>query len=632
MIPKLIFFKICPPIIIFISILVGLLYIGPPLVVQKKFNDSDHEFVLAQYKTYRDSLHAYLPRAREIYDGHFPPGELYGSEQKPTIQNLLPSALFALFIFLFKGNMGAAYLGAQFLFSGVIFLLFYLLGHVMFKSKIWSIFFSLVATLTPIALKLPFYKWRGIAEFQAFFINNFFPLTRTQFDQLYLARIDEPLLTYPFYLSAILVFFIFWKKPSFISAALSGILSGLLFYTYFHHWVYWISVLLILFLYVVWFRKEDKNKFKLYLILFSFLAVTVIPYFWQYFSFNKLATADDFILRSGVAFGRDIGIVRTNLADYAVYFLLALSVFFLYRKNNRNKCVLMLGLIAGMFFVWNVQLFVGYVPVPHFFRRSISPIIFLIVFNIFYDLFIKLEIRFEKLKRISAVILLTLSLFVVSKKITNIFFINYGIQQHIADYYKFPDNVVYSWNWINSNLQHENRVVSDSTMTSFYINTYTSLKPFLPTAFITLLSTKDIENRYLMSHKVFGVSGSILKQRLEGKFQLNCVSYKCPPDKGSNLNDSFGNLYGNYFPSSYGTFGSFVSNSKKDFISKKKDEKIEELVDIYGKIDMKWDDIDADYVYAGPLENDISSINFMLDKKLKIVYKDPQVSIYKILK
>ncbi|MDP3764315.1 MAG: hypothetical protein Q8Q95_01710 [bacterium] len=614
------------------ALLVGALYIGPPLFVKKHFEKSDNVFVLAQYKTYRDSLQAYLPRAREIYDGHFPPSELYGSPGAPTIQNLIPSTLFSVFIFLFKGNIDLAYLGAQFVFSGIIFTLFYVLGQIIFRSRVWSWFFSLTAVLSPIVLKLPFYKWQGFSEFQAFFINNFLPFVRTQFDQLYLARVDEPLLTYPFYLAAIISFFIFWTRPTLKFALFSGFFAGLMFYTYFHHWVYWLVVLLVLFLYAL--VARDRNRIKSYLVLFSALAVTTIPYFWMYNNFRSLDTYQDFILRAGVVFGHSLGVARDNIADYFVYLLLVLVVYFVYRHHDRNKFVLFLGLIGGMMLVWNIQMVVGYLPVPHFFRRSISPIIFIIVFAVLHDLSSRVTLKRLRLKKVFLTGLVVLSLFIVAKKIINIVLINYSLQEHIVDYYKFPSEVAVSWKWVNHNLSPESVIVSPSTLTSFYLNTHTFSRPFLPTAFITLLSVKEMEDRYLLSHKLFGVRPEVLEQRLAGKLDPQCEAYDCFPDKDSNLNDSFGNLYGGYFSSRYNTFNSiYSSNSDQDFVTKKRQEKIIELSGRYKTMRRDWSEIGTGYVYVGPLEEQITgNNNFITDRGLKIVYKDPQVSMYKILK
>lgn len=615
-----------------VAVLVGFLYVGPPLMVWDSFKDAGNEFVLAQYKTYRDSLQAYLPRAREIYDGHFPPAELYGPQSSlPTIQNPLPSLFLAGFLYLFSGNLNWAYLGAQFFFSGVIFTLFYLLGLVLWKSRLRAMFFGLVGVLTPIPLKLPFYKWEGLAEFRAFFINNFIPFVKTQFDQLYLARVDEPLLTYPIYLLAIIAFFIFWQKPSLRSAIFSAIPAGLLFYTYFHHWVYWISAVGIIFILSLIFNRDNKVLIKNFLIFWGSLVVITIPYFATYFLFNTLPAAQDFILRAGVTYGRGVGIGSENIPDLLVYLSLAVLTYLFYWKSNRQKAILFFGLILAMFAVWNVQLVIGYVPVPHFFRRSISPIIFIILFDFLYELFSRIKSgERSKWKQIGSAGLILLSLMVVMKKIVNVFEIRKGIQPHLVEYYTFPNDVAESWRWINDNLEYEPKIISPSTMTSFYLASYTSARPFMPTAFTTLLSNFEIEDRYLASHKLFGVLETTLRQRLNGEIPPGCTGYECFPDKGSNLNDSFWNIYGNYFASRYGEYKNFISKKSQDVVKEKRSEKIGELADRYGKLKVDWQEIDGDYIYYGPLEKQIAVIDFSKNKNLTLVYKNLTVEIYKI--
>src|SRR3989344_8137023 len=165
--------------VVLVGILVGLFYIGPPIMIWEHFSAAGDEFVLAQFKTARDSLYTYLPRAREIYDGHFPPSELYAAAESPSIRNPLPSAIFAGFIFLAGGDINLAYLGAQFVFSAIIFALFYVLGLLLFsKSRLWSLLFAFLATLTPIALVLPF-QHSGLGEFINIIFKNFIPLVKT---------------------------------------------------------------------------------------------------------------------------------------------------------------------------------------------------------------------------------------------------------------------------------------------------------------------------------------------------------------------------------------------------------------------------------------------------------------------
>ena len=174
-------------------------------------------------------------------------------------------------------------------------------------------------------------------------------------------------------------------------------------------------------------------------------------------------------------------------------------------------------------------------------------------------------------------------------------------------------------------------MVSPSTLTSFYLNTHTSMRPFLPTAFITLLSVPEMEDRYLKSHRLFKVKAEILKLRLTGQLDPQCEGYDCFPDRDSNLNDSLGNLLGNYFASRFGSFKVFESRSGQSQVYPNRVEKIAQMVEHYLQIEPDWGQVGGGYVYQGPLEKELSSIDFTGRNNLKLVYQNSQVRIYKIL-
>ena len=134
------------------AILVGLLYLAPPLIIAHHLNLAGQPLVL-NYNAHRDELF-YMSRAREIYDGHWPPSDPHFNEPTPTVLNSLPSLIMASFIAVFRGNATSAYLAAVFAFSAILFLLFYWLGKIIFGSFGWAIFFAYVGILTPIALRI----------------------------------------------------------------------------------------------------------------------------------------------------------------------------------------------------------------------------------------------------------------------------------------------------------------------------------------------------------------------------------------------------------------------------------------------------------------------------------------------
>lgn len=134
------------------SLITGLLYILPPLIISKHLGAVDQVFVL-NYNIHRDEL-IYMSRAREIYDGHWPPADPHFSQKTPTVLNPVPSFIMASAIRLFQGNPNQAYLAMIFIIPAILFLLFFWLGRYLFNDFRWAMFFAYVGVLTPIALRI----------------------------------------------------------------------------------------------------------------------------------------------------------------------------------------------------------------------------------------------------------------------------------------------------------------------------------------------------------------------------------------------------------------------------------------------------------------------------------------------
>ncbi|MDP1719257.1 MAG: hypothetical protein Q8L24_02425 [bacterium] len=617
-----------PVVLAVLALVVGLLYIAPPLALRKHFVENGQRFVLAQFKTYRNSLYHYLPRAREIYDGHFPPSDLAaGQQDSPTINNLLPSSIFAALLKIFNGSTNRAYLAAQLIFSALIFLAFALISWLLTRSKIWASFFGLVGVLTPIPLKLPFYNWHGASEFSSFFLNNFIPLARTQFDKLYYSLIDNPLLTTPFLLAAITASYYFWIKPSKKTAVLAAFASALLFYVYFHFWVYWVIVIGLLSIYVLAVKAERQHKLKLFILFWCILIVLAMPYLINYWRFSPLPNAEDFTFRLGVAHGRSLA--TQVWPDYLVYIGLIALTYWLYRKTDRPKMMFMIAAMAAFFIAWNVQLVIGYVPVPHTWYKVAGPIIYIVLGVLIFELISKFAKK-EHWKKLLAGTLIVLSAFVVIKKIDNARSIYARPQQFLTNYYKFDNGIAKSWDWINENLPPEPRVITPSAVNVLYLTTYTSARPYMPTGFASMLPMAELEKRLLETHKLFGISQKDLENRLNGTFPRSCSGFDCFPDEGSNQNDIIGHIYANYLTSKYGNFQDFLGDSEGSLVPTARAERTEKLLEQYKDIKVSWKDVTADYVYYGPWERQIGSADLSSDPNLKLVYNSEGVRIYKV--
>ena len=246
-------------ILVFIlAVTVGGLYAAPQWLIRQAVLEQELPFVLSQFVYLHDGGDAYFQLAREVVDGRFPPYDIFFDGTKPNVSTPLPALLLAGILFIFK-DINLAYIATNFLFSAVLFLLFLLLGWVAFNgNKIWSVFMGLVGTLTPIAIHLP-YAFFSADNFANIVLKNFYPGVKTLLPVLFLARVNYPLITHLIYLPAIIVFFTFWHKPRFLTAVAAGLFSGLLSYTYFHKWVYWVIVIGLSFLYVLLFNRRNRR-------------------------------------------------------------------------------------------------------------------------------------------------------------------------------------------------------------------------------------------------------------------------------------------------------------------------------------------------------------------------------------
>jgi len=601
---------------------VGLAYSLPPILIARSLHNSGQPFLLAQFGTYKDEMTVYLPRAREIYDGHWPPQDLYFNEERPSALNPLPPTLFAPFLFLFQGNVNRAYVAAQFVFAAVIFLLFYAAGWGLSRSRLWSILIGLLATLTPLATL--FYQWvasyeknwSGIVSLSAVIVKQFVPVVNTEIHKLFLARIDDPLLTYPIYISAIALLFWFWRQPSFKKGIALGIFSGLLFYTYFHYWVYWMMVLgfLTIFLFVK--RKQRLEYWKPWWAMLAVLALVAMPFAINYFQVATAPGGNDYTYRFGIAEGRSLSVIWQFRHQYPIYALAGLLAFLIYRKKDQWRLALLLALTAAMFAGGNLQLVTGFMPAPGQISKAIAPMLFLLAMLFLYEGWSAAAERWPKLKTAMLVTVFCLIALVGLKKIVNVMVLRTPSAETAAAY-TFPEDIIVSWRWINGHVEGEPAVVSPSLMTSLYLSTYTASRPFLATGFASVMPMKDLEERFLIANKLFGVGSDTLRKRLVGD-QLSCAP-PCVKDSEINLNKTPRFLYVNYFGKRNPILeGQPITEAYLD-----------KLLERYAALDVRWQAVGADYVYYGPLEKEFG-IAAPRDKALEAIYQNKTVTIYKI--
>ncbi|MEK7640491.1 MAG: hypothetical protein AAB389_00645 [Patescibacteria group bacterium] len=594
---------------IFISILaifVGLLYVAPQLLIRRKLIADGKPFVLSQFFYTSDEAHNYLQRNREVYDGGFPPKDLFFDGDRPNIFPILPAIIFTPYIWFFS-DLNLAYLALSFDLSALMFLAFFGLGWVISEKKyLWSIFLGLFGALTPAAIHMP-RAFLSPANFSNIVVKNFYPGISTLLDRLFLNRMDDPLITFLIYIPAITLLIAFWKNPSRNLAIAAGLVSGLLFYVYFHYWVYWAIVLGLILAYLFLRRRMDPSRWKLFLILFGIFILMSAPYWINYLRFSSLPGADEYAQRIGIETGRFLRI-ENAWPDYLAYLALAAAIYLVWwRRGNRNLAILGWIFIAAVFIAWNVNIVTGFVPQPGHWRKAVSPVYFALALMLIYEFFRKIETKK------AAIILLGLSLLLVAKKVVNVLHFVNPPEQYLRTYTQ-PRDLVDSWSWINENLPKEASVAGLSFQTSIKLSAFTSLRPFLPWSGITPATNLEIEERYLATNKAFGVSAAAFEARLR-----------------KNIDDDHLNLYTKLF-----------SDRGIETIP---DEKISDLVRRYQLLAstplvgeptsdvgfVSFSSLGVDYVYYGPEDQKIYRVDLSGDKNLELVYQNGGVEIYRTL-
>ncbi len=580
-------------IIIGLGLLVGALYVAPQLLIRRKLVNEGKPFVLSQFFYTSDEAHNYLQRDREVYDGGFPAKDLFFDGDRPNVFPILPAIIFTPYIWFFN-NLNLAYLALSFDLSALIFLAFFGLGWVISgRNYLWSLFVGLFGALTPVAIHMP-RAFLSPANFTNIVVKNFYPGISTLLDRLFLNRIDDPLITFLIYIPAIALLIAFWKNPSRNLAVATGLVSGLLFYVYFHYWVYWAIVLGLILIYAFLRRKTDPQRWRWFLSLFGIFILMSAPYWINYFRFSGLPGANEYAQRIGIETGRFLR-VENVWPDYLAYLGLAAAIYLIWwRRGNRNLAVLGWIFISAIFVAWNVNLVTGFVPQPGHWRKAISPVYFALVLMLAYEFFRKIETKK------AALLLLALSALLGAKKVVNVLYFINPPEQYLKTYTQ-PKVLVDSWIWINENLPKEAKVAGLSFQSSIKLSAFTSLRPFLPWSGITPATNLEIEERYLATNKAFGVAAVAFENRIR-----------------KNLDDDHINLYNKY----YRDLG----------METIPDEKIIDLVNHYKSLAVSFLDLGVDYVYYGPEDQKIYSANLSADKNLELVYNQDSVQIYKVIR
>ncbi|MFY9462920.1 MAG: hypothetical protein WAP52_01905 [Candidatus Sungiibacteriota bacterium] len=627
-----------PVWVLAMALLAGLLYALPPLLIKRAVEQQGRFFVLPNLNHLSDDALYYLPRAREIYQGHFP-SEMHFSEYKDTawfVYPPLPQIVIAGFMALARGDVSSAVIGLIFIFGIINFLCFYTAGRVLLGSRLWAVAIATAALFTHVALRIPamFYQ-RGVA---VDIIANILPHLRVPMGELSLVRIDDPLLTMPLYLISFLLLYRFSAQPTTKRATALGITLGALSYVYLYYWVAIFAIAGILFLFEAFraYRRGSYEGLKPWAIFYSVFMILFIPQIINFFLFRSLPGGMDYIARKGIESGRAIR--RSVYPDYFFYALAGAAAFFLSRKKTPKEATpfrFIIAALLGMVLLWNVQILTGFNMEPFHWWKAFAPLLFLLIGIIIKAAYDRISHR-PRIRHAAQAALIVLILSMFAKKTLNAAAFLHPPEETVRSY-SVPRSIAASWEWINGSVPPDSAIISNSFVSSNQISIFTHADPWMAASLNSLAPTAAMERRFVEAHKIFGASPDEMLTRLAGPPFV--VPRDICPDPCTRDRDrfrdrfelmfefySFGLLYGAMFSPAL-TFDAITKPADGSIPQ----EALARLREQYGSYQFRPEQFPVHtYVYVGPWERLLSKKAGDAFAGAAPVFANEDVRIYRI--
>ena len=609
--------------VVLLGLVIGLLHLTPNLLLKRAIEADGGTYLLVQITHHGDTLIYYLSRAREVADGFWPSSDLHIPEYKsgPYIVAPIPQLLLGSLIRA-AGDVQTAYLAALFIFPAILFWAFYILGRFALPGgRLGASLFALIGIFTPIALNLP----RAFYGFQLFadtFAKNFLPVVRTPLTQLFLARVEDPLLTLPFHLIALALVWRFWNGPSTRRALFLALAWGALLYTYYIYFAF-VSVL-IGFLFLWHLLRARGREIRPWLILFGAVLAIAVPFVMNSLEFRALPQQPELLLRSGIELGRAF---RTSVWDqYLAYALTGLIVWALFRKQDAKFMAFALASLVTLAALWNIQLVLGFNLPPDHWTKASGPALFLILSVALAEVLRMITARLDlpSVRKTLAALAILLMALLVAKKVTNaLVFVN--PPEDFRREYSFPSGVADSWRWIQENIPPESVVLTNSYVSTIYLVSYTSVNPYLAFSENTIAGDDELAERFLTMHRLFGVSPERLVEYLAYRKRTADVCAGCAAHTAFNLSKAPRYLFGHTFdPQS--RFDALTKDSSYAIAPGR----LKAMLSRYGTLRPRWEDFPGAYVYHGPWERELSTVNLKNNSSLQLIYDAGGVEMYRV--
>jgi hypothetical protein len=475
-------------LIILIAILVGLVYVFPHLIY---LNTTEHYNPLAFFPgSAAGDESLYAAGVMEVLEGNIFPSDLAVYEHKggPSFYGPLPFIVMAGVVKI-VGSMRNTLIFSDFIFSALVFVLFYYLSNIFLKNKHLSLVASLVMIffyrlfIPPASLSLSG-LWNHLS-FNLIFKGGA-PV------HLWFARFVHPQVSTIFFFLTIICVYWALKKNKLPYYLLAGVLFALNFYSYFFFWTYLLVFLGLLLIFLIY--KKAKSRIKGISITLGTGLLLAIPYFVNLFTIRSF----DLSSRSGIELGRFIETI-----SFVYLFIFVLFFVFLRKKQFSFYFLSLLFLPAVI--VLNIQLLLGFtVQNNHWNSRVIVPILIILLFYVFQEVFYKLKYKYKWtnpskiLKKYFIVFIIVIFLLAVNLQVQEV--------NSLKTNFNFSGDEYELVKWIGDNVISEEVILTSSLTWNLWIPAYTSANVYFPYAASTLSSNEEITERFIFTFNLLNKS------------------------------------------------------------------------------------------------------------------------------
>ncbi|GEM_PF-5595757 len=583
---------------VLLSIIIGLVFLLPHVIIPILQEEAYYPLVVKGVDARSVDEALYAQYVKEVEEGHLiPRSNVYEWKDKLILSHAgapFPALILGGLTFL-TGSVSRTYILSYALFTFLGALLIYALAFNLTKDKVMSL----------VSIPLLYFSPTYILKFFSDKIVQ--PIS-------YFSRFYPVLFDFPILATTFLLLFYLIKKQKWRYAIFSGILGGLLFYTYFYYWTFYVVFIISLFIFYL-IKKEWSIVKKLFV---SGIISVVIGAIFFLNSLETISNKEELLTRLAIDVGRYVNWKITFLAVALIIIIYGIGKKIKDETPKIQERDFLIVLLISSAAIMNVQLILNYTITPrHWLTTVIWPILVLCSIYLI-TLLKKVNVLQKILTRASVVVIIMLCSFGLLWQVT------YAL--NVEGEYTLPQTQTELFTYLNEKTNQDDVVLTVSSDLIHLLPIYTKNSVYVPNANVDPLPLSEMISRRLIALKILGASSEdLLFLKSPCAFsKLLKVDFE---DKKEGVYNYA--LFEEAF-SHHITFESFFSKKScvmpQDFV--------ETVKKTYEKLPSKWSDLvekyRVDYLVIGPYEESIPHRDFSLVAEK--IYENEEYVVYKVKK